>query len=122
MRVEIYGTEGMMMAGRHGDGWQVFTSPRDWQPVVAAQGNGKFPDPEHKQNFCDAIRANRAPSADIEEGHKSTLLCQLANISYRLGGQKLVIDAQQETITNNEEANAMRKRTYRAPWVVPESV
>jgi predicted dehydrogenase len=122
MRIEIYGSEGMMMAGRHGDGWQVFASPRDWQPVVVAQGNGNFPDPEHKQNFCDSIRANHTPSADIEEGHKSTLLCQLANISYRLGGQKLLLDAQQETITNCGDANALRKRSYRAPWVVPESV
>jgi predicted dehydrogenase len=121
-RIEIYGSQGLMMAGRHGDGWQVFTSPRDWQPVVAAQGNGKFPDPEHKQDFCDAIRENRAPSADIEDGHKSTMLCHLANISYRLGGQKLLIDPHNETITNSDEGNALRKRSYRKPWVVPETV
>jgi hypothetical protein len=111
-----------MVAGRHGDGWQVFGPARDERPVVIAQSNGNFPDSEHKQDFCDAIREGRKPAADIEEGHRSTLLCQYANISYRLGGQKLEIDPATETITNCAPANAMRKRSYRAPWVVPEAV
>jgi hypothetical protein len=43
-----------------------------------------------------------------------------ANISYRLGGQKLTIDPQTEHIVDNPEAMQMFQRTYRAPWVVPE--
>jgi predicted dehydrogenase len=121
-RIEIYGSDGLMVAGRHGDGWQVFGTPRDERPVVIAQGNGDFPDPEHKQDFVDAIRQGRRPSADIEDGHRSTLLCQYANISYRLGGQKLQIDPATEAITDCEAARAMSRRPYRAPWVVPEVV
>jgi predicted dehydrogenase len=121
-RVEIYGTEGMMIAGRHGDGWQVFGRTHQRKPVIVAQGNGNFPDPEHKQNFCDAIRGDKPASADIEEGHRSTLLSQYANISYRLGGQKLLVDEQTESFIDNPEANALLKREYRSPWVVPEQV
>ena len=47
-------------------------------------------------------------------------MCQLANISYRLGGRKLIVDAQTETIVDDAEANKLLKREYRAPWVVPE--
>lgn len=121
-RIEIYGTEGLMYVGRHGCGWQVYGRPHQRQPVLVAQEHGTFPDPEHKQNFCDAIRSRELPSGDIEQGHRSTLLCQLANISYRLGGQKLAIDSQTESCVDNPAANAMLKREYRQPWVVPESV
>ncbi len=121
-RVEIFGEEGVMFVGRHGGGWQVFGRPHQRQPVVLAEEYGRFPDPEHKEDFVDAIRTQRRPNADIEEGHRSTLLSQYANISYRLGGVKLVIDAETETIVDNEQANAMLKRQYRAPWVVPDQV
>jgi predicted dehydrogenase len=121
-RIEIYGSDGLMIAGRHGDGWQVFGSAKDERPVVSAEGNGNFPDPEHKQDFCDAIREGRQPSADIEEGHRSTLLCHLANISYRVGGETLHLDTSSETITNCDRARALWKREYRSPWIVPEQV
>jgi len=121
-RIEIYGTQGMMVVGRHGGGWQVFARPKSRKPVVAAQAYGRFPDPEHKQNFVDCIRSGQRPNADIEKGHRSTLLCQFANISLRLGGQKLIVDPQTESFIDNDAANAMLKRRYRSPYVVPEKV
>jgi uncharacterized Fe-S cluster protein YjdI len=45
-----------------------------------------------------------------------------ANISYRLGGEKLAIDAETESITNSEKGKALLKREYRKPWVIPEQV
>ncbi|MBN1852713.1 MAG: Gfo/Idh/MocA family oxidoreductase [Pirellulales bacterium] len=121
-RIEMYGQKGLMVVGRHGGGWQVFIRPKDRKPVVAAQEYGRFPDHEHQNDFCDAIRNHRRPNADIEEGHRSTFLAQLANISYRLGGAKLQVDSSTESIRNHDEANRMLKRTYRAPWIVPEQV
>ena len=119
-RVELYGEKGLMVVGRHGGGWQVFGRPKSRKPVVVAQEYGRFPDQEHQQDFCDAIRTRRRPNADIEEGHRSTLLCQFANISYRLGGAKLLIDPTTEKIKNNDAANRMLKREYRSPWIVPD--
>jgi predicted dehydrogenase len=121
-RIELYGSKGLMIVGRHGCGWQVYDRPKDRKPVIAAQGNGPFPDDEHFDNFLASIRSREKPNADVEEGHRSTLLCQLANISYRLGGRKLVVDPQTETLVDDAEANALLKREYRAPWVVPEKV
>ena len=60
------------------------------------------------------------PNADIEEGHRSTLWTHFANISYRLGGQKLMIDAKTEQIVGNDEAMKLYKREYRKPWVIEE--
>jgi predicted dehydrogenase len=121
-RIEIYGSQGLMIVGRHGCGWQAFDRPKDRQPVIAAQGNGPFPDDEHLTNFLESVRTRSRPSADIEEGHRSTLLCQLANISYRLGGRRLRLDAAAESLVDDAQASGMLKRQYRTPWVVPERV
>ena len=121
-RIEIYGTEALMIVGRHGDGWQVYGRQHQRNPVILAQEKGRFPDKPHKADFVDAVRTRRRPNADIEEGHISTLLSQFANISYRLGGQKLLVDAQTETFTNSSAGNALLKREYRKPWAVPEQV
>jgi predicted dehydrogenase len=121
-RIEIYGETGVMYVGRHGGGWQVFGRPKSEKPVLIAQGNGKFPDPEHKEDFIRCIRSRALPNADVEKGHRSALLTHYANISYRLGGQKLVIDPKTEHIVGNAEAMQLFKRQYRKPWVIEEQV
>ena len=62
------------------------------------------------------------PAADIEEGHLSTFLCHLGNISHRVGGRRLVLDGETETFVGDAEANALLTRKYRPPYVVPETV
>jgi predicted dehydrogenase len=119
-RIEIFGTEGMMVIGRHGGGWQVFVRPKSRQPVVKDQMYGRFPDPPHKENFIQCIRSRNKPNADVLEGHRSALWTHYANISYRLGGQKIKIDPDTEQIVDNPDATKLFKRTYRDPWVVPE--
>jgi predicted dehydrogenase len=44
-------------------------------------------DENHYENFVNAVRSRKAEelNADILEGHLSSALCHLANISYRLG-------------------------------------
>ncbi len=70
----------------------------------------------HFANFLRAVRSRQHSdlTADIEEGHQSTALCHLANISYRLGqkadaaeltqalGQLTVHDAVQETFERTQ--------------------
>jgi predicted dehydrogenase len=119
-RIEIYGSEGLMYLGRHGGGWQVFTRPKLQEGVVKAQQKGKFPDPEHKENFCRCIRSRELPNADVEQGHRSALWLHYANISYRLGGQKLVIDPATEHIVDNADAMKLFKRQYRKPWTLDD--
>jgi predicted dehydrogenase len=117
-RVEVYGTKGLMMMGRHGGGWQVFGS--DGQ--VVADGPGRHPHNPHLDNFLECVRTRERPTADIEEGHKSTVLCHLANISYRLGGRRLKFDGETERFIDDKEANDLVKRKYRKPWVIPDEV
>jgi hypothetical protein len=44
------------------------------------------------EHFIDSIRTRRRLKADILQGHVSTCLEHLANITYRTGNQKLVFD------------------------------
>ena len=60
-------------------------------------------------------RKREDQNADIEQGHVSTALCHLANISLRLG-RKVRWDAEREEIIGDPEASAMLARPYRKPW------
>ena len=117
-RIEVYGTKGLMMMGRHGGGWQVFgTDDKELTRMY-----GRHPIVEHLDDFFACIKSRQRPNGDIEEGHMSTVLCHLGNISYRVGGRKLYFDAETETFAGDKEANQLVKRVYRKPWVIPEKV
>lgn len=120
----------------------------------------------HMQNFVDVVRSRRTSElyGPIEEGHVSSSLCHIGNVSHRLGratppaalrdaiktnaplleaygrmtehlkandvdlgrtpltlGLPLIIDAPAQRFTgpHADRANAMLKRDYRAPFVVP---
>ena len=78
---------------------------------------------EHFVNFIECMRSRKAEDlhAPIREGYLSTTLVHLANASYRLG-RTIHLDPQTEMVVGDAEATAMLKGTYRAPFVVPESV
>jgi predicted dehydrogenase len=117
-RIEVLGSRNMMYFGRHGDGWQVFDA--DWKQIAGSPG--KQSDTEHIENFIQCVRTRKRPTSDVEQGHYSTLLSHLANISYRVGNRKLQFDAKSESFPANPEANQFLRRTCRPPWVVPEAV
>ncbi len=116
-RIEIYGTEGLMLLGNHGCGWQVIVAGGK----VVEQDKGYFPDKWHQPNFIECVRSRKTPNADIEQGHRSACLVHLANISYRVGKKQLVFDAEGEQ-TNNEEANRLLRPAYRKNYRIPETV
>jgi predicted dehydrogenase len=73
----------------------------------------------HMLDFLKAIADRSKPVADIEQGHISTAACVLANMSMQLG-RSLAYDPSKGTVTGDEEATGMLRRTYREPWVHPE--
>ena len=116
--IKILGTKGMMYVGRMGGGWQVF----DRDEVVVAQDSGYFPLKEHILDFIDCIRSRRQPKGDIIEGHNSSVLIHLANISYRVGNKQLLFSPEYEAILNDEKAAALARGSYRAGYEVTENV
>src|SRR5690606_6600963 len=69
----------------------------------------------HVADFLEAIRTRNQPVSDVESGHVVSTHCHLANLSLRLG-RRLEWDPDSEQILNDNEANNMLVRPYRAPW------
>ena len=114
--LDIYGTKGMMTLTR--GGYQVTPEKlgKDKTPAMeplAMKGNDL--DMAHARNFLDCVKSRQRPNADIEEGHRSAVMCHLGNISTRLG-RSLKWDAAKEQVIGDAVANGMLSRPYRAPW------
>jgi predicted dehydrogenase len=96
-------------------------------PAAANKPGPPIPDAgervNHFQNFIDCVRSRNREDlhADILEGHMSTALCHLANVSFRTR-RTIIFDPATETIPGDKEANAMLTRKYREPFVVPDKV
>jgi hypothetical protein len=75
----------------------------------------------HFENFIDVLRTRKRQElrAPIEDGHLSTTLCHLGNISYRVG-RSLQFDGVLERFKGDAEADKLLGRSYRAPFVIPE--
>lgn len=121
------GTEGYVEI--NGGQWKAFRQ-RENEPFAGSSVGEKPSDlmaapggSNHYGNFIDAIRAgnNETLHCDILEGYMSAALPALANISYRLG-RELTFDGAKEKFVKDKKADAMLKRNYRKPYVVPEVV
>lgn len=117
-KIIIYGTKRVMYLGRMGAGWQVFEK----DGVIAAQEYGRFPLKKHLENFVDCIRTRNQPNAGIVEGHKSSVLMHLANLSYRSGKKQLLFSPEYEVITNNSDAQNLAEGTYRKGFELPGTI
>ncbi len=72
-------------------------------------------DGPHFANFLAAIRNGARLSSEIEEGHKSTLLCHLGNIAHRTG-RVIRCNAKDGTIVDDKAAQAYWTREYAKAW------
>lgn len=92
-------------------------------PAIPDIDEGGEEDSSHFQNFIDCVRSRKREDlhCEILEGHMSTALCHLANISFRTG-RKLVFNPATETFPGDEEANGYLTRKYREPFVLPDPV
>jgi hypothetical protein len=75
----------------------------------------------HYQNWVDALRANdpKLLTCDVLEGHLSSTLPHLANISYRMG-RALTFDGKNERFANDKKADALLTREYRKGFEIPK--
>lgn len=124
-----YGTEGWMHLLR--GSFNIYEG-RETKPAIVYNSTEEAPDPNnligtgggnHQANFLHCVRTRNQEdlSSDILEGHLSSSLCHLGNISYRLG-RELEFDSHAERFVDDEIADSYLTRDYRHPYVVPENV
>jgi len=124
----FYGTKGWLWTEESGKIWQSYLGPAGAKnekgpgsKAQTAEAVGlttiEFP---HYQNFIDAIRANdpKLLACDIMEGHLSSTLPHLANISYRVG-HGLTFNGKTETFENDKAADKLLTREYRKGYEIP---
>ena len=126
----FYGTEGWMHL--NGNDWKTFYGRENIPGPSFSSKDEDAADPAnlagsgntaHFFNFINALNSGNWMdlTADIIEGHKSTTMVHLANISYRTG-RELTFDSHSERFVDDDQANGYLTRDYRYPYVVPEKV
>ena len=72
----------------------------------------------HFRNFIDCVESRKETVAPADIGHRSISVALLGEIAI-ITGRKLEWDPDKEVFINNDQANRLLKRPYRAPWKFP---
>jgi hypothetical protein len=124
---DFYGSAGYIhveprQKPRHyGCEWQIFHG-RNQEPEPIREWTN-FESKDHYANFIEALRAGKREllNSELEEGHLSGALCELANISNRVG-RELRFDPAEGRFEGDEDANRLLTRQYRKPFLMPDEV
>jgi predicted dehydrogenase len=110
----FYGDNSVLSIGRNG--WNV--TFKDGKPGPSGKETDKMT--PHMANFIDCVRSRKAAAlnASAEEGHLSSLLVHMGNISYKVG-RRLKFDAKSETFINDAEADKHLTKSYRKEFAIP---
>lgn len=79
-----------------------------------AQWQAKY----HMEEWLECMRSRKAPSADVEIGHRSISVCHLVNITRQLN-RKLKWDPEAERFPDDAEANGLLSRPRRKGYELP---
>jgi predicted dehydrogenase len=126
----FYGSKGWLWIEEQGKKWQSYFGPKNEKGPGAELPAGETTEATglttveypHYQNFVDAIRANdpKVLTCDVLEGHLSSSLPHLGNISYQVG-RALVFDGKSETFVDDKQADRLLTREYRKGFEIPKS-
>ena len=110
--VTFYGDNGTLVVD--GGGRYTIFDRRDKKLAQSGSNRG---DEQHIDNFLAAIRNDQplALNAEIEEGHKSTLLCHLGNIAQHTG-HTLQCNPKNGHIVDDKKAMSLWAREYEPGW------
>jgi predicted dehydrogenase len=86
--------------------------------IEAKKVAGRIKDADHARNFLDCVKSKKAPSCEMEFGHRCTSAALIGNVAHRTKTY-LEWDAKKERFTNNDSANKLLVPTYRKPYELP---
>ncbi len=70
---------------------------------------------DHYTDWIDAVQNRTQPICDVETGHRSSSICNLANIAYQLR-RPIRWDPEKEHYAKNKDANRLLTKKYRKPY------
>jgi predicted dehydrogenase len=129
--IKFYGTDGWIFVSR-GDETVTASDPvaklQDAQALASSDpriiksviGPDEIHLPESKEhhgNWLDSIKSRQQPIAPVEVAHRACTACLLHHMAMKLK-RKLYWDPVKERFRNDDEANAMRARPQRWPYMI----
>jgi predicted dehydrogenase len=121
--VLIYGTEGTALLD--GNAYTIYNKKgkivkeakgnEEVDPTNTVSASGEGLDGLHFANFVDAVRNGTPVNCPATEGHLSTGLLHLGNISWRVG-RELYCDASNGHILHDSDAKKLWQRKYEPGW------
>jgi predicted dehydrogenase len=104
--VQFNGKEGSIVVRRG----KLEVNPSTLQgKVVDAESLGIYQSTNHYKDFLDAIKNRTQPVCDVEIGHRTASVCNIANIAYELK-RPLKWNPEKEVFINDKEANNLKGR------------
>jgi len=70
----------------------------------------------HTRNFLDCVKSREQPAANSQVMRHSHIACHAAALAWILN-RKLTFDPAKEEFVGDDEANGLRVRPARTPWV-----
>jgi predicted dehydrogenase len=123
----FHGTRATMVLDRHGFEIREDKSPGEIAESMTAvpyfnpaQPTRSEQDGPWHRLFIDCVKGGRRPPLTLEESHRATVCCHLANISYLCEGRRLGWDAASESIPGDSEAAGLLTRPRRKGYELPE--
>lgn len=105
--VRFIGKEGTIDISR-----SVFVTPEKLKDISLKSSDEKLPAPEnHYIDFINSVRNRTQPICDIEIGHSTATVCNLANIAYTVK-RPLNWNYKKEKLKGDKEASALLTRPH----------
>lgn len=117
--VAFIGNNGTLVVDR--GGWEVIPEVLDGKPQMEAIPVQEATEPgldNHTRNFVDCIKSRAQPACPPKIARLAAVNAHLGNVAFKTG-RKVYWDEANNQFTGDDEANALIKSHYRAPWTLP---
>ena len=91
------------------------SDPKILESVIGPNEIHLYKSKEQHGNWLDCIQSGKEPISPVEIGHRACTVCLISHIAMKLPRQ-LNWDPMTERFINDAEANAMLRRSQRAPY------
>ena len=115
--VRLEGDEGWVQTGDNGE---IEVHPASLRKEVEAANRKRVNGLDvaaHSRNFFDCVKSRQKPAANSAIMRRSHVACHAAALAWTLR-RKLRFDPAKEEFIGDDEANGLRRREARTPWVV----
>ena len=97
---------------------KIITNPKSISKITISDSQKRvYKSDNHYTDWIKSIKSRKDPICSAEVGHRTSSICQIGNIAYKLN-RPLDWDPKKEVFLNNSKANKLRGKKYRKPFKI----